>query len=127
MTRFHGFQDVGKRPHLHHSAVEPAHGRHDAVGADGHEGQQFQEAGLGCSLHQRDDDGAGDGSHGQHLVQFGRADLEHRSVALDAENPLPVLQVGIANRIRSAKRNDFEKAADGVGDEGIGVRFELLQ
>ena len=64
MTRFHSFQDVSKRPHLHHGAVESAHGRHDAVGADGHEGQQFQETGLGCSLHQRDDDGTRDGSHG---------------------------------------------------------------
>ena len=33
--------------HGHDRAVEPAHGRHDAVGADGHEGQQFQKAGWG--------------------------------------------------------------------------------
>ena len=41
---FHGVKDVLLATHLHHSTVETAHGRHDPVRADGHEGQEFEKS-----------------------------------------------------------------------------------
>ena len=83
---FHGLEDVMLTAHLHHSPIDSAHGRHDAVRADGHEAEQFQKSRFRRPLKEGDDDGTGDRNDSKNLVELCRGEESARSCCWQSEN-----------------------------------------
>ena len=107
-------------------AIDAGHGRHDAVGTQCEQRKRFEKRRIGFTGPQAEDDDAAQCGDGEEFIQPRGDDAQHHLAAVDAVQFLGSAEVGLLNRSHRTKRDELEKTANGVLNDGGGGRSEVV-